>query len=409
MSEGGPKPELRDGETIRAYLEELVRMKAPVQLWKDASAAPFETTLQAVSPITFSTTTTPALAPGQVLNVSFMLGARRFQTHGKVVTPGVFRIPPFIAQGERRAHFRAPFERTEQARVFAVEQCAETLLGGRTLLGRLLNLSQAGLRVALDELGALTGAPETLKAGDRFGWVCISGLPLTPAIHGRATVSHVVRTVAEPYAGLSLEGISEADRKNIERLVIPRLPTTFGEAFPAMKRKTDFADQPGAPTSVQVRAKAPEVVARTLEGASTVPEAGAKAPVNAVLRLRKSGKKLLLLSAHAATPAMAEAFRQDGYRQVFEAKSYQDAKALAEQARFDLLVLDMRVGSHWAKDIMEALGSHGLLVDIPVVLVVDHRNAGAKTIAESVGAAHIHERSQPYDELLGAVTGLLLD
>ena len=57
MSEGGPKPELRDGETIRAYLEELVRMKAPVQLWKDASAAPFETTLQAVSPITFSTTT----------------------------------------------------------------------------------------------------------------------------------------------------------------------------------------------------------------------------------------------------------------------------------------------------------------------------------------------------------------
>ena len=78
--------ELRNGETIRAYLDELARLKTPVQLWLPADDKPFETTLSHVSPITFSSTTTPQLEPGQTLDLSgpslFRVGNRRYRPAG---------------------------------------------------------------------------------------------------------------------------------------------------------------------------------------------------------------------------------------------------------------------------------------------------------------------------------------
>jgi len=401
------KLELRNGETIRAYLEELVRLKSPVQLWMEGSdATPFETTLQTVSPITFSLTSTPGMELGQVVNLSFMLDARRFITQGKVVAAGVFRIPFSIVQGERRGAFRAPFDRSSQAEVFAVEQAAGTVLGGRTILGRLLDLSIQGLRVALEEVGTLGASGAALKVGDVFQSVRITGLPLTPPIHCRGTVAHLGAT--EPYAGLLLEGISEGDQKNIERLLIPRLPATFGEVFPARRRKPDFADKLGAPTPTQIKAKAPELVGGALASAADRPDPSGR-PAGALLRLRKSGKKILFLSGHPGTPALVDGFRQDGFRQVSEARSYQEAKTLAEQIRFDLVILDLRVGAHWAQDIMESLASHDLLLDTPVILVVEHRNEGVNTVARALGAVHVHDRRQSCAELLPVACRLLLD
>ena len=137
MSDPEPKHELRNGETIRAYLEELARLGTPVQLWAAASdEKPFETTLAHVTPVTFSSTTTPQLEPGRVLNLSFMLDARRFVALVKVVASGVFRIPLAVAQGERRAEFRGGFERAEPAQ-------------GRTHVGSLdEGVSRPGNRLA---------------------------------------------------------------------------------------------------------------------------------------------------------------------------------------------------------------------------------------------------------------------
>jgi hypothetical protein len=221
-------------------------------------------------------------------------------------------------------------------------------------------------------------------------------------------VTHLVRTPAEAYAGFHLEGLDDADRRNIERLLIPRLPTTFGEVFPTRKRKTDFADQPGTPTLTQVVAKAPEMVSHVLDrtGPAAAPERPA---ITAVMRLRKASRKIMFLSAHPGTPALAEAFRQDGFKQVSEAKSFLDAKALAEQSRFDLLVLDIRVGSQWAKDIMETMASHNLLRGTAVILVVDHRNEGAVSLAAALDAVHLQERRNSAEELLPVVCKLLLE
>ena len=406
------RQELRDGETIRAYLDEVARLQTPVQIWlPGAPGAPFETTLQKVSPITFSTTTTPPMEPGQVLDVSFMLDSRRFVAKGKVVTPGVFRIPVSIAQGERRGGFRVPFDR-EPARVFAVEHLWGTVLGGRTLLGRLLNLGTQGLRVGLDELGnlgSLAVPAGPLRPGDRFGWICIDGLPFTPRIHCRARVAHLAPAGPEPSAGLHLEDLAERDCKHLERILIPRFPATFGEAFPARRRKTDFADQLGAPAPTQARTRAPELVNHAMGAAEPAPAAVSRTPAGAVMRLRRAARKLLFLSANPGTAALAEAFRQDGFKQVFEAQTYQQAKVIAEQAKVDLLFVDVRIGAHWTRDILRTLASHGLLVGTPVVLMTDQRSDVVSVQAQELSAVHVHERRREPGDLLEVVCRWLLD
>ena len=402
----GPDAELRDGEMIRAYLDEIARLKSPVRLWIQGSlGAPFETTLEKVSPVIFSTTTTPKLEQGQLLTFSFMLDRRRFTCTTRAMSPGVFKIPLSIARGERRAHYRVPFERAE-ASVLAVETLAETVLGGRFLAGRLMDLSPQGLRVALEETGSLSGTAAALKAGDRFARICLLDLPFTPEIQCRGVVVHLAPEVGEPFAALLLEDLAEGDRKHLERLLIPRVPAWFGEHFPARKRKTDFADRLGAPTLTRIKAKDPEMVDRVLEGAPPPPVA--EVPyVSPALRLRKASKKILFISTHPETPGLAESLRGDGFKQVFEAKSYQEAKALAERVRFDLVVLDLRVGGHWGKEIMATLGSHDLLLDPLIILMADYRNEAVIAVAEEIGATSVHERRKS-GELMPVVHSLLL-
>lgn len=410
MTHLGLKAELRDGETIRAYLDELVRLKQPVQLrLGPADEAPFETTLEQVSARTFSTATTPKLEAGQVLNLSFMLEARRFTTFTTVVATGVFSIPESLGQGERREQLRAAFDRTDAGAGLAVAILEGTLAGGRFLQGRILDLSLGGVRLLLDETGALTGANPPLRRGDTFDALCVSGLPHTPSIHGRGTVAHVTQAPGGLSAGFALEGIGEADRKNIARILERRIPATFGQAFPAKKRKTDIADKPGAPTKTQVAARAPEVV--EVPVAPPAPkELPVRPEVTAVLRLRKLGRRILLLSGSLeASHPLAEAFREDGYKHVFQARSFLEAQSLARKGRYDLVLLDMKVGGHWATEMMEALRSHGLLLDTPLILVADYRNEGSQAIAESLGAMHIHERRETFDQLLPWLHGLLLE
>lgn len=408
MTKPDPQPELRNGETIRAYLDELARLKAKVQLWPvETPEAPFETTLQSVTPVTFTTTTTHHLVQGQVLCLAFMLDARRFLAQVKTVTSGVFRIPLSIAQGERRSQFRGAFDRTELARVLAVEDRAETLLGGRTLHGKLLDLSQGGLRVALEEVGVLSGPGDELKVGDRFATICVTALPFIPQIHCRGTVAHVARNGPEPHVGFALEGLSEGDLRNIERILTPRYPPTFGEAFPTRKRRIELADRLGTPTPTLVLAKAPEILGRA--AAAAQPVAAERTVNSGVLRIRKAGKKILVLSEHAGTPVLAEAFRQDGFKQVVETRTFLEAREAASQSRFDLFLLDIRVGRHWAGDIMETLHGLDLMLDTPVILMVDYRNDGARAMVKALGALCMHERNQPYEDLVPLLYKLLLE
>ena len=411
MTNLGLKEELRDGETIRAYLEELARLKTPVQFWlAQADEIPFETTLEGLRGDNFCTTQTPLLVEGQLLSFSFMLDTRRFISYTRVVTTGVFSIPQSVAQGERRDRLRATFERGDRSEVLAVEQLSDTIFGGRFLMGRLLDLSLQGLRVSLDDTGSLTGPNPPLKRGDTFANLCINNLPYTPTIHCSGIVAHIAHSSAGTSCGFLLNDLTEGAQKNIERILSRRFPATFGQAFPSRKRKTDVADRRGAPTKTQVLVKPPEVVERPVEKPVAPAPRPERPNITAVMRLRKLGKKILFLSANLdSSPILAQAFREDGFKQVAEARTFLDAQNLAKRQRFDLVLLDVKVGGHWGKDMIGALRSHNLLLETPIILVADNRTEGAVDVAASLHAVHIHERRESYEDLVPLVYALLLE
>lgn len=384
-----------------------MRLKAKVQLWIPApDALPFESTLEQVGLGHFTTATTPALTGGQVLNFAFMFQARRYIGQTQAVAPGVFRMPASLRLGERRNRPRGPFERGERAGVLAIETLNEVFLGGRTLQGRLLDLSEGGLRLALEEFDVLTGPVEPLAPGDPFDYVRIGGLSHAPDFVGHGRLAHLTGTTA----GLILEGLSAEDLPNLERILAPRYPATFGQAFPAVKRKTDLADKAGPPTPTRVKARPPEVVEASLTLPPPEPvRKPARRPDNPVLRLRKAARRILFLSAQGSLHALAEAFREDGFKHVFETRTFMETQAAAEGPRIDLLFLDNTMSGFWGKDMMKLLHGRGLLVDVPIVLVVECRNEISLAIAQSLDAVHVHERRESYETLLPVVQAQILE
>jgi CheY-like chemotaxis protein len=409
MSNLGLKAELRDGNTIRAYLDELVFKQTLVQLWITLSdTLPFETTIARISRDTFITSQTPPLPQNQQLNLSFMVDSRRFTAHTQVVSTGVFKIPTSVAIGERRERFRAAFGRHEEIELFACEKVSPPFVWGRVLTGRVLDLSLQGLRVSLDEVASGTGEAATLARGDTFASVCIGNLPYTPTIQCGGIVAHVRSVSGELSCGFLLTGLLETDRKNIERILARRFPTTFGQAFPQKHRKTDIADQAGAPVQVKAAAKAPEVVAMPSAPAAPLIERPPRPEVTPVMRIRKAVRKILVISATSeGRKSLAESMREDDFKQVFEAKSFLDAQSMARATRFDLVLLDVKVGGHFGQMILEALHRHELLLDTPVILVADRRDANIEAVAEAIEAIHIHEKRAPYDDLVPVLYALL--
>lgn len=410
MGHLGLDPELRDGNTIRAYLDELALRKAPVQLWVPQSGTPpFETTIAQVARDTFTTAQTPAFPLHQYLNVSFTVDERRFNAPTQVTGTGVFKIPKSVTLGERREGYRAVFSRADAVEVFLCEQLAPPFLAGRTIAGRLVDLGLSGLRLALEDFDSLEGPPAPLKRGDLFAAVCIRGLPFTPDIQCGGTVAHVLQGPEGTSAGFLLTGMPETDRGNIERALVRRFPATFGQAFPKKHRKTDLADQPGAPVATKVPVKAPEVVPLP---AAPAPSPKARPPrpeVTAVMRLRKAARKILVIAAgtDGAKP-LAESLREDDFKQVSEVRSFLEARRLAESVRFDLVLLDVRVGGHQGQMILDALRQHGLLLDTRLILVGDRRDAHIRAVAEAVQAVHVHDKWAPYDDLVPVLYRLLL-
>lgn len=413
MNGAAGRPELRDGRTIRAYLDELLRLKAPVRLAKaGADGRPFQTTVESVKASTFTVATTPPLEPGQAVTLGFLLDNRWLTTSVRVEGTGVFSLPTYITHGERRAVPRGAFAEEEGVEALLVEHVQGTFLGGRLLRGRVLDLSPQGMRLRVEEAEALTGPGGAIAPGDGFALAVIRGLPLLPPMPARAVLVHRQARPGEPVLlGFRLEGLSALDRQGLERILNRRQPATFGRAFPARKLKTDVADRPGVPTPEQVRPRLPEVVApepepELEEAEDLAPEDPRVAPA---IRLRKLGRKLLVLSSDLEAAArLVEDLRWDGYRHTYLARDPAQARELAVQHRFDLVLLDLKVGGFWGQGLLANLRGKGLLAGVPVILVAGHANRIAEEAALELGAVHLHARHLGYPALAPVLARLLV-
>jgi hypothetical protein len=401
----GTKPELRDGATIRAYLDELALQGAPVQVGRPRSdRPPFATTLVRVGRDTFTTRRTPPLAMDQEVEISFLLDNRRFVATTRVVAAGVFRIPAVLAVGERRERLRATFGRGERVDVCFCERIAVTFLGGRLLSGRLVDLSLQGLRMSLEKVDDLDGPGPALARGDIFTAVRIQGLPHTPPIQCGAIVAHVEPDAETPSAGFMLVGLSEGNRNNIERILARRFPTTFGRTFPAKHARTDLADRPGPPVATLEPVRVPEVVVPPPPPAPLRLRPGCPP----LMTIRKAVRRLLVIAGpEGPGRALAQRLREDEFRHVLEARTFLDAQHLASRIPFDILLLELRVGGHYGQRILEALRRRGLLGGTPVILVAERRDPAAEAAARAIGAVHLHERRAGYEELLPVLYRLM--
>ena len=381
MNNIGLKLELRDGKTIRAYLDELVLLDTPVQLWvPQEDGPPFVTSLARVDEDTFTTTQAPAFAAGQPLDLSFTMEDRRFTAHTQAVAAGVFRIPASVAQGERRERYRATFDRAEGIEVRACETVSPPLAPGRVLAGRLVDLSLQGLRVALEDLSGI-GPARPLERGDTLDSISIVGLPDAPTIQCQGILAHTLATADGPIAGILLAGLEGPDRSTIERILAEHFPATFGLAFPPKRRLAGHGEPDAAP--------APQ-------------------PAAVVLKLRKAVCRILVIADSSdAFKGLADHLRDDGFKQVFEARTYLEAQALAQASPCHLVLLDLKVGGHSGAVILQALRRNGLLLETPVILVADRRDPEVAASAEAVAAIHVHEMRAPYEEVLPVLHRLL--
>lgn len=402
------KLELRDEETIRAYFEELVFLKSPVQLWLPQSdTPPFDTTLLKVSGDTFITATTPPLKLDQSIYISFLMESRRFNALTRVLSRGVFKLPQSIAQGERRERLRATFPSADGIQCFGVERILDTFATGRHLVGSLVDLSLQGCRVMIEELSSMEGETVALKRGDIFEGFCISGLPYTPPITCCAKLCHLNRSGGKLAAGFHLEALSEVDQRHIERILERRFPTTFGQAFPKKKRKTDIADRLGTPVQKLESGKVESVLVplELLESPGTSPWTKS----SPVVRIRKAARRILVLAGQETGAALVESLRADEFRNVHLATSYLEAKRLAEAARYDLVLLDLKAGGHFGQDILMALRAHGMFMETPLILIADPRDASLAEVAQTLKAIYIHDRRAPYDRLKPVLYRRLID
>ena len=81
---------------------------------------------------------------------------------------------------------------------------------------------------------------------------------------------------------------------------------------------------------------------------------------------------------------------------------------MARASQFDLVLLDVKVGGRFGQMILEALHRHELLLETPVILVADKRDASIEAVAEAIEAIHIHEKRAPYDELVPVLYSILV-
>ncbi|BDU76057.1 PilZ domain-containing protein [Mesoterricola sediminis] len=389
------RPELRDARVIRAYLDEAVRLKLPVRLSRgEPDPLPFQTTLEHLGADTFTVTATPPLEPGQSVHLGFLLEGRWLTTAVQVLGTGIFSFPTFITHGERRAAPRGAFQEAEGVRVLAVEQVEDTVLGGRVLSGRVLDLSLQGLRLALD-------AGQRPRPGDRFALLCLDGLPHTPPVLCAGRVANV----QGGEAGLALEALRPLDRLALERILARRMPASFGRAFPSRKLKTDVGERPGAPTPVKEAPRAPEVVQPLAPEPPGEPERAAEAlRLPAVLRLRRMGRRILLLASEPADAhPLAQFLWQEGYRNILSAHDPAGVQRLAAAHRFDLVLVELKVGGYWGHGLLAGARNRGLLAEAPAILLADRENEISRDAARNAEALHLHLRPAPPEALLQAV------
>ncbi len=427
------EPTLRDRDQILAWMEELARIRTPMELkvqGKEALpiSAKVEVVAEESSGLTLSLQRIPAPEPkaGQAVPVVFPLDGQRFRADLVYRGRGgymqcVFALPDSIFHAERREAIRARFGTREKTQVVALQG----LFDGIGLGGQMVNLSLGGCAFRMQRAMDISGdrrlplRHDLLIPGTQLALVRLQDLPHLPMVECGGVVAHVDQRADGVVVGIRFEGLGGFESQVIGRLLTQRVPG-FRRGFPRKRRYRDLTEEelkvPQAPEDpLPEMADEPEVLqppsaAETALSDDELLELREAVRVpNRLHLLKKRGKRILLLMGDELDRAiMMATLHVDGFRSVYEATSLEQALELNRSVALEMVIVDQRVGAHGALDLVEALRAEGLAKGAPVVVLQRQEEVRLKVASKAGGVSLILQHPVDFDGLMKpALEGLL--
>ena len=429
-------PELRDRETILAYLEELARIGTAMQVWvgKDC-ILPYEVHIKLVEEgrkrfLVFLGRALPHDVERQHIEISFPLDGRRFIARVKCLgregyMTAAFSIPESVEEGERRQRVRARFGPREKARVTILGD----LFDGFGVAGRIMDLSLHGIKVRVDRTIQVRGArvvpnsANVFATGESLALVRLQDLPHTPQIECSGRVAHIEQSSLGVTIGVKLDGLSSADQARIEATLIRRLPT-FARAFPNRKRRKDCESKPERRPGDAVESVSPDEVwedppeceqsgGLLSDGSSQrsqlIVTGGEEGRRERLRRIKKHGKRVMVISLDDFERAiLAVTLHVDGFRRIVEARNFVEGISALRSGPVDLVFMDFSVGNLQGPAMLAKLRQNGLAAEVPVIFLSDSVDVRSLIIAKGSGA-HLHERPVDFDGKIRPLIHQLLE
>lgn len=421
------EPVLRDRPTILAYLEELIRLHTPVQVWfKKGDLVPTTARIDLLREEegTILLSTQRSL-PGDILppcpmDMVFMIDGMRFRSQIRfkardAYMKSSFQVPEVVRHAERRGKMRTRFSHRERASVTVLEG----FFDGIGASGGLVNLSMEGLcmkierALAIREDRKLPVNTSLFLAGKNLPIVRIQNLPHTPTIECAATVAHLASTPGGILMGLRLECLGEGERAILEQILTRRLPR-FSRGFPVKRRWAELHIDPTEEGNAPGTEEDPEAETESPLGPEETEESLDLASIHQdhhqrLLAIRKRGKRILVVAKDEMDRAiLAGTLFVDGFRMILEAGNLLEALHACRKAPPDLVIIEQQIGNADAKNFLERLRLQGDWENTPVVLLTACPCARTTLMAKSAGVAYVQAIPTDYDgELKGVLDRLL--
>lgn len=341
------EPVLRDRPTILAYIEELIRIRTPVQIWMrkgDLAPAMARVDLlreeEGIMVLTLQRSIPGDITPPSAMEMIFMIDGMRFRTQIRFKArdsymKACFQIPEVIRHAERRCKLRTRFSHRERASATVLEG----FFDGTGATGGLVNLSMEGLcmkierAISIREDRKLPVNSEIFPVGRSLPIVRIQNLPHTPVIECGATVAHISSTPAGVLMGLRLECLGESEQQILEQVMTRRLPS-FGRGFPVKRRWSELHIDPLEAARPQEDTEDPDDDGLASEpGHEETVAPDPLAPHQRLLAIRKRGKRILVVVKDEMDRAiLSGTLFVDGYTRVLEAGNLLEALQACRKA-----------------------------------------------------------------------------
>lgn len=428
--------ELRDRETILAYLEELARLGSAVQVWVGKECLlPYEVRIKLVEEgqkrfLASLGRALPHDVERQHIEISFPLDGRRFIARVKCLgregyMTAAFSIPESVEEGERRQRVRARFGPREKARVTILGD----LFDGYGVAGRIMDLSLHGIKIRVDRTIQVRGArvvpnsANVFAMGESLALVRLQDLPHTSQVECSGRVAHIEQSSLGVTIGVKLDGLSLADQARIEATLIRRLPT-FARSFPNRKRRKDgelkYDRRPGDAVESLGPDEVWEDPSEYEGGEGLLPDDSNPLPLSPLSvseewrrerlrRIKKHGKRIMVISLDDFERAiLAGTLHVDGFRRIVEARNFVEGISALRSGPVDLVFMDFSVGNLQGPALLAKLRQNGLAPEIPVIFLSDSMDVRSLIIAKGSGA-HLHARPVDFDGMIRPLIHQLLE